>query len=75
MTIDYVEFAKLVDTRKKQIQDISLEMDIFNEEYIELEKIRVSLAKLILLQRDKKRLQKEIEEIEKYEDKKWPQKN
>jgi len=74
MTIDYIEFAKLVDTRKKQIQDISLELDIFNEEYIELEKIRVSLAKLILLQRDKKRLQKEIEEYEKYEKyetKKW----
>jgi len=52
MTLNYQEITKLVDIRKKQIQDISLEVDYYNKEYIELEKIRKSLTELLLLERE-----------------------
>jgi len=51
MELDYRNMAKLVDIRKMQIQDVSLEMDRYNEEYVELDKIRNSIAKIILLER------------------------
>ena len=51
MTIDYKELARLVDTRKKQIQDAALEYNYFNKEYTALEDIRKSLTELILLER------------------------
>ena len=51
MTLNYKDIAKLVDIRQKQIQDISLESEFYNKEYIELSKIRESLTELILLQR------------------------
>ena len=62
MELDYIKLARLVDIRKEQIKDVSLEYDYFNEEYLELEKIRIALAKLILLERDTKRLAREMEE-------------
>jgi hypothetical protein len=52
MKIDYIEMARLVDIRKKQIEDASLEYEYFNKEYVELEKIRKSLTELILLERN-----------------------
>ena len=51
MTIDYKELAKLVDIRQKQISDASLELEFYNKEYNELNKIRKSLTELILLER------------------------
>jgi hypothetical protein len=51
MTIDYKELAKLVDIRQKQISDCSLELEFYNKEYNELNKIRKSLTELILLER------------------------
>jgi hypothetical protein len=51
MKIDYKEMARLVDIRMKQIYDASLEIDYFNKEYNELQKIRDSLTELILLER------------------------
>ena len=62
MELDYTEMAKLIDIRKAQIKDASLEYNYFNSEYLELEKIRISLAKLILLKRNVKKLEQEIKE-------------
>ena len=51
MEIDYRNLTELITIRMKQIEDVSLEMDRFNTEYIELDKIRHSVAKMLILER------------------------
>ena len=59
MTIDYVNMAKLIDTRMKQINDAALEYDRWNDEFVRLEKIRKLIAEIIVIER-----KSELEEIE-----------
>ena len=60
MEIDYKEFARLVDIRLKQIDEISKESFYFNKEYRELKNLRDASTELILLERN---LQQEYDAV------------
>jgi hypothetical protein len=51
MELNYTDMARLIDIRMKQIHDAALEIDYFNKEFIELQKMRDSITELILLER------------------------
>jgi hypothetical protein len=51
MKLDYRNITDLIDIRMRQIQDASLEIEYFNQEWNELSTIRKSLTKLLLLER------------------------
>ena len=51
MELDYRNIMDLVQIRQKQIDQISLEREYFNIEYMALEEIKQHLANILILER------------------------